>query len=281
MIEYKKEKNLLDIYDNISEFYNWCKNTPRRPDARCESEEANYSFTHTHSLEEAYDLMIYGDEELFKQIQAEKRKINVDKILGNAIRGKRIKQDIVGYQVNVPSYLVGIPTNMINEETTKKSQKIINLVVNTTVSAGQSTSDIIKCGIYYITIIDLLEKSGYRCNLYSMSNFSNSGEIAMQLLKIKTDREPFNIKKLAFVLANPSFQRRIGFKWTESCNCDTEPTHNAYGRPFTDDKKIKEILKDFTKTDFLSWSLQVDVENDLSIEKLVEKLENEGIKLGD
>lgn len=279
MIEYKKDKILLDIYDNISEFYNWCKKTPRREAAYKKSENDNYSFTHTHSLEEAYELMIYGDEELYKQINDEKKKIDVDKILGNAIKGKKIKQDIVGYQVNVPSYLIGIPTNMINEEITKKSQKIINLVINTTVSCGKSTSEIIKCGIYYITIIDLLEKMGYRCNLYSMSNFECSGEIGMQLLKIKTDREPFNIKKLAFVLANPSFQRRIGFKWTESCNCDTEPTHCSYGRPFTDDDEIRKILKRFTKTDFISWSLQTDTEDGLSVEKLIEKLKKDGIKI--
>ena len=281
MIEYKKNKILVDIYDNISELYNWCKNTPRRAGADNSSESGGYGFTHTRSLEEAYESMIYGDEELYKQIREEKRKIDIDKILGNAIKGQKEIQDVVGYQVNVANYLLGIPTDMINKEATKKSQKIINIIVNSTVSAGVRTSDIIKAGIYYITTIDLLEKIGYRCNLYAMSNFSSDGEIGMSMVKIKTDREPFNIKKLAFVLANPSFQRRINFKWTESCNCDTEPTHNFYGRPLTDNSEIKKILKDFTKIDFISWSLQDDVKCEINMNKIIENLKADGIRIGD
>ena len=281
MQQYKKNKIFVDIFENISELYNWCKKTPRRRGANNCSEDSGYSFTRTHTLEEAYELMIYGDEELYNKIKQEKRKIDVDKILGNAIKGKRIKKDIVGYQVNVPDFLVGIPTNMINEENTKKSQKIINLVINLTVNCGVRSSDIINAGIYYITIIDLLEKSGYRCNLYAMANFQYDGEIGMQMVKIKTDREPFNIKKLGFVLAHPSFQRRINFKWEESCNCETEPTHGAYSKPFTNDKRIKEILKNFTKIDFISWSLQDDVSEKIDIEKIIKKLKKDGIKIGD
>ena len=204
--------------------------------------------------------------------------MNIDKILGNAVKRNSTYNSVVGYQVNVPNYLSGVPTDMIANVPKKTSQKIINLIINVTISGGNSKESYKKAGAYYFAIIDLLEKSGYRCNIYVAICERSKDEIFM-FLRGKTDREPFNREKLAFILAHPGFFRRIGFKWIESCNCYGEPTRDGYGIPITDSDKIKRIAKKELKADFMVWNMQQDFR--VEIEDIIERLKEQGIKIGE
>jgi hypothetical protein len=126
-----------------------------------------------------------------------------------------------------------------------------------------------------------LEKGGYRCNLYIGDASQCSGEKTYCLTKIKTDREPFNIKKNIFTIMNPGFFRRILFKWCESCNSEVEFTQDGYGRPITSDETIKSDLDKTLKGNFMIWTFQKN-SNEVTIEKVLEDLEKKyGIKLGD
>lgn len=279
MLSIRKNEYILDCYSDISDLYRDIKDKKRRKTARLASEERDYSFTHTYTLDEAYNLMIHGDSKLYKEIKDTVKSLNIDKILGNVVKKSSLYNSVVGFQPNVPNFLKGIPTDMIAEKQNKKSQKILNIVINTTCSCGVNASDITKAGAYYYTIIDLLEKSGYRCNVYSMANFHTYEDDGYMLLRIKTDREPFNKEKIAFVIAHPSFQRRINFKWMEGCNCKGEPTRESYGRPITDDNKIKLVLNKELKADFIVWSMQEDYK--VKIERIIEKLKEQGIKIGE
>lgn len=279
MLSVRREGYILDCYNNISEFYNDIKNKKRRDGANNASEENESYFSGTKTLEEAYNLMLRGDEKLYSRINKNLKKLNIEKILGNVIKENSMYNDVVGYQVNVPNYLVGIPNDMINVKQNKKSQKILNIVINTTVSCGINASDIEKVGGYYYIIIDLLEKSGYRCNVYIMNNFKTYEDEGYMIVRGKTDREPFNKEKMAFLMAHPSFQRRIGFRWEEVCNCKGEPTHSGYGRPITDNEKIKSMVDKELKADFMIWSIQDDYK--VNIETIIEKLKKIGIKIGE
>ena len=279
MLSLRRKNYILDCYSNISELYNDLKDKKRRRGSEKASESGDYHFTGTRSLEEAYKLMIYGDNELYKRIKDTVRSLNIEKILGNVIKKNTTYNSVVGFQPNVPNYLKGIPTDMIAEKQNKKSQKILNIVVNTTCSCGIDKDEIEKAGAYYYTIIDLLEKSGYRCNVYAMANYKTSEDEGYMLVKVKTDREPFNKEKTAFVLAHPSFQRRINFKWEECCDSKGEPTEYAYGKPITDNEKIKNVLNKELKANFIVWSIQEDYK--VKIETLVNRLKEQGIKIGE
>ena len=50
MYLYKKDRLLVNSFENISSFYNYIEKTPRRRGVRQESEQADYDFTGTHSL---------------------------------------------------------------------------------------------------------------------------------------------------------------------------------------------------------------------------------------
>lgn len=277
----KREKLCMNVFPNISEFYNFLKKTPRRSGADNGSEERGSGWAGTKTLEEAYDLLLTGDENLYKIFQ-EKKDIKIDKMLGNAINRKKFKNDIVGFQPNVPNYLLGIPTDMINDVPMKLSQKVINIVLCMSVSAGVSANTIQDIGIKYAQVIDLLEKGGYRCNLYIAHAGLHSGEKDICLIRIKTDKEPFNLKKCVFPIAHPAMFRRIMFRWIECCDVDKELTTCGYGRPMEDKKYLQTIIEENLKSNFVVWNFQDKDYQSVGVPKIVEDLEkNYGIKLGE
>ena len=277
MFVYKKGKTLVNSFSNISELYNYIEKTPRRSGANNHSEDNDFGFTGTHSLEEAYDLLLSGDEELFNRFKSLK-KISVEKILGNVINRPKQINDIVGYQANVPQYLLGIPTNMINQQPKKTSQKVLNIIINLTVSCSVDRSHIEKVGNLYIQVLDLLEKAGYRVNLYMMQAEESHDYYYYSLVRIKTDKEPLNIKKCIFPIMHPSMNRRIFFKWEEVCDTTNEITHDGYGKPFTVTSIIKSTLDKILKSNFIIWNFQrwnngneIDVEAKSVLKELKEK----------
>ena len=279
MLSIRKSDYLIDVYNSISEIYNDLKDKKPRPHAKNESDNRyEAGWAGSNSLEDAYNLMLHGDSKLYKKIKDAVKKIDITKILGNVIKRNTNYNDVVGFQVNVPNYLAGVPIDMINNHPTKKSQKIINIIVNTSVSAGIDSDDIIKAGAYYYTIIDLLEKAGYRCNVYVMASYRHDDEGYM-VVRAKTDREPFNREKMAFLLAHPSFHRRVNFKWIECCPCKGEPTRSGYGTPITSEEHIKDVFDKELKSDFVVWSMQKDYK--VSIGDLINRLKEKGIKIGD
>lgn len=282
MFSYKKNNVLVNSFENISSLYKFINETPRRENARIESEENDEYFSGTSSLDEAYNLLLGGDEKLFEKFKS-LDKISIDKLLGNVINRPKEINDIVGFQANVPQYLLGIPTNMINQEPKRVSQKVLNIILNIAVSCGVDKDEIQKVGNLYIQVLDLLEKAEYRVNLYVMQASESCSNYYYSLVRIKTDREPFNIKKCIFPIMHPSMHRRIFFKWEESCDALNEITRDGYGRPHTDNKKIKEKLDKILKANFIVWNFQrwkngnsIDVETQSILKELKD---NYGIEI--
>lgn len=280
MLKIKKgDKLLINVFNNISELYNYCYKTPRRSGADKSSETGDFQFTNTRSLEEAYSLLLKGDEKLFKEIDKEAKKIDITKILGNAINRNVVINDVVGFQPNVPNFLMGIPTDMLNNKPRKRSQKIINICYNVSIHCGISHRQVKQAGTVYAKTIDILEKLGYRCNLYILSTTSYNGEHSYCLVRAKTDREPFNLKKMCFMLGNASYDRRVIFKWMESCDATYDMTHGAYGRPITDKETIRKELLNTLKLNLIIWNVQENQQ--VSVENVLNGLKEQGIEIKD
>lgn len=283
MFYYKQDKTLFNSFSDLSDFYNFIQKTPRRSGADNSSETGEPHWTGTKSYEEAIDLFLGGDEKLYEEFK-QGEKLDVSKILGNNINKKKYKNDLVGFQPNVPNYLMNIPNDMINEEPKKVSQKILNIAVSMSVSAGVSPSNIKKAGMLYLQILDLLEKAGYRVNLYIMTNTYAGGSDNYNfhcMIRIKTDREPLNIKKCVFPIAHPSMLRRLFFKWDESCDADYELTDDGYGRPNTNVSEIKKAIDKIVKSNFIIWKFQSIDKIEVATENILKELDEKyGIKIG-
>ena len=258
MIEINRKNSYLNKFDSIDELVNYVTTKKRKPGRGDSSDEEDYGFYKTENFKEAVELLKYGDEELYKKISNEKSKIKIENLLGNARNRQQYYNDLSGFMPNVANYMTGNPRSMINIRKNGVSQKIINIFLNIRVAAGVRADDVIKIGSKYLTIIDLLEKNGYRCNLYSgVANRNSSGDRhCVMMVRVKSDREPMNIKKLSFTLAHPSMQRRIKFRWMEVNDYEYDFTC-GYGQ-CESESYLKDMLSKELKDDFVIWNYEVD-----------------------
>lgn len=238
MINVFNNKNNISYYDSIEEFTNFIDNsTPMRYNS---SDDGDFDFTGTHSLKEASELCKYGDEELASYILQQSLTFdNVDTL--NKIRRSTIN-DVVGFMPNVPNYVIGIPNNMIRDNRNIIKSKVINIFISISAAWYISKEDIKKRCAEYVAAINALEEQGYRCNVYTGAVGTNYDKKIYNLLviKIKSDREPLNLAKMAFPLAHPSMLRRLKFRWMETIPLDFG---SGYGQSITNEKKINELLK--------------------------------------
>lgn len=276
MLEINDGINYINVFDNINELANYVTYKPRKPGRSNDSEDCDEDFTHTSSFEEAVNLLKYGDNKLFDLVKKEKANINVEKILGNAKRRQVYKNNIQGYIPNVANFLIGNPKNMIDIEKTKTSQRIINIFLNIRVDGFTSADVVTKIGVKYLSVIDILEKMGYRCNLYSGVANEDDGYYSFMLVRVKTDKEPLNMKKICFTIAHPSMQRRIKFKWMEVNDFDYNFTYGYGG--YVGVSTIKNKLSDKLRDNFIVWTYENDAKNK-SVENIIKDLKNDGINI--
>lgn len=275
---FDKVKN-IGYFDSIDEYINYLETeTSYDADRDDSSITGSESFTGTRSFAEAIDLCKYGDEALRSKIYEQTLKFDdIDTV--NKIKNSTVN-DVVGFMPNVPNYIIGIPTNMIRDNRTTIKSKIVNVYINLSASAHVSADKIKTNASKYVAAINKLEEEGYRCNIYcgNMATKYNNCKYGV-IVKIKSDKEPMNLAKMAFPLCHPSMLRRLSFKWIETIPIDF--THNGYGTPLDEDDEVTEILSyifNDTKITVLSLSENGgDVNDVINILKKKGMVTNEGI----
>lgn len=120
------------------------------------------------------------------------------------------KLDVVGHTVVVPLYLQGIPNSMISNKRVINN-KIVTIFYSPQAPHYVDQEDLINGASKLFKNIISLEEQGYRVNLYVIECQDGYG----YCIKLKTDRETLNIKKLCFPLVSSSMLRRIGFRIKE------------------------------------------------------------------
>lgn len=287
MLEIKTKRHYINVFNNITELAKYLDNRETkgtRGESSLDEDDDTVDFTETENFEEALNLMKYGDDFLYNKIKKEFKKIDINKIVGALNQRLKYKNDFYGCVPNVPSFLKGNPLNMINSKKNQPANRILNIFLNIRVNGHISSNQIISIGLKYLTIIDILEKSGYRCNLYS--GCANEGygdnEYSYLLVRVKTDKEPLNLKKICFTIAHPSMQRRIKFRWMEVNDNDLQRdyTRSGYGM-FDKPSHTKKVLDKKLKDNFIIFTYEdnVDVKSEMDIIKDLKK--EYGIKIGD
>ena len=204
------------------------------------SDNNNYGFTGTHSMEEARELLFHGWEDGAKHLKSKlDAKVNVN---NNGYRNKAF-YDIAGFQCSVPRYLQGIPTNMINNKRVVQKQKVVNITKDFGYSGATSTQTMMRESVKFLQAVDKLEKQGVRCNVF-VSFVSRSrkskGYIDIRV-KVKDSSQRMNLKQLAFPLAHPSMFRRIVFGLIERLE-DCKDFGSGYGQ-CTGWEEVKHLYK--------------------------------------
>ena len=183
-------------------------------------------------------------------IQSEKEVSKYEQ-MGNGVK-RKTKLDVVGYNVNVPLYLQGIPNCMINAHKTMVND-VINIVYDCGQTAEASASDLEKGAIETMKHIIDIERQHKRVNLYLVHCSTFDGDNGYVYgMKLKDAGEPLNIKKLAFPLCSPAMFRRIIFNCVETL---VEDECWGYGCTTHNTTTILEIVKQvFNKDTFSLWN---------------------------
>lgn len=189
------------------------------PLASCRTSDYAKKFAGSNSYEEAIDLFKNGipdkAEKLTNMLKAEEKMQPVQMM-------KRVNS-IQGFQPVVPLYLMGVPNNMISMKMKPVKQKVVNLYTNVSYLASTTAEQIEQECIKKFRLISKLESQNYRVNLslvfgtkvgYSGSNNINGVIVS---IKLKKANERLNVSKLAFPLTHPSMERRLMFRFIETC----------------------------------------------------------------
>lgn len=192
------------------------------------------SWCDTTSYDQAHEWLKFGHEYEGLETDLSKYKSNTGK------ETPRQFLDVVGYTPVVPLYLQGVPTCMLNQKKALNN-KIATFVYQLSVPCGVNQKDIMKTTTELMKNIIKLEKDGYRVNLYVM-NYNDNDNGYGYMIKLKTDRETLNIKKLCFPLVSSSMLRRIDFRVKERLYKDW--IGGGYGHGHNDETEIKQFIED-------------------------------------
>ena len=199
-------------------------------------------------------------------------KIKFDKYIQYS-NGYKIKQrnDIHGFVPIVPNAIIGLPLSMINQAREPKKVKGIDIFYNVSIRCGTSTEDIARKGAIMLSLIDALERKGFRVNLKVGSVCMKGNTVHGVITTIKHYDEPLNIRKLAYYLVNPSCLRRTFFKLKETIPELTDVTNNGYGTNHKFDKQRKR-LKAIYGEQLRIVDSSIMENTDISDDKLFEKM---------
>lgn len=208
------------------EFIKWCEKTNAK--LNCKSISSNKQFTGTDSWNEALDLAHGGWNEGVSKI---KNVIDKIEILGTETKFEAV-YDVTGDTVDIGRYLSNVPENMIQWELTEnKTHKVVNMYFNAGAGWDRTTDELINYGAVGLSVLDYLESSGTRVNLFVYVSTKQNGidcngnkidknskkrKSCDLIVQIKHESESLNLPICAFAICHPSFLRRFYFRWLEN-----------------------------------------------------------------
>lgn len=151
---------------------------------------------------------------------------------------------VSGDEVDVGLYLSGEPECMHDYEMleTPSFGKVAKIIVNLSASWQVSAETMFQRGAAAVLLIDALEQSGIRCEVWALPKCSsNKGESVKRGSRkeslvvhvcVKQADDPVELDRLAFMLAHPAAFRRLGFRMMEQEPAKSwagRNTHTGYG----------------------------------------------------
>ena len=227
-----KNSNYLN-FDSIAELVRDLDNSRtigNRPDESERSEGRDWC--DTSSYEEARECMLHG--KIYDNLSTDLNKYRTN---GCKTKNKNYL-DVVGFMPVVPMAIQNLPQSMINRKKTINN-KIVTIVYNCATPHYVKGSQIMETTTELMKNIIQLEQDGYRVNLY-VSEYNDDGSGFGFVVKLKTDRETLNIKKMCFPLVSSSFLRRIGFRIKERLYKDW--VGGGYGCASFNENGMKKLI---------------------------------------
>lgn len=214
-------KTVIEYFRTLDEFLETTQNRPlnavftdqkdRLSSERDESHKMKY-WSGTATYKDAENTMSQGYSEPLDQMK--KAILSIGQKENHA--KPKTYNDFVGFAPHVPNYLMNVPINMINRERIKPKINTIHLIYSICSASKTTPEDMIKGGINFISLVNSLEKQGYRVMIDIVFTTVSNGTTASVSMNLKQYGQATNLLKLAFPLVHPAMLRRFAFKWLET-----------------------------------------------------------------
>jgi hypothetical protein len=244
----KSKKTVAENFKTLDIFLDTISNRPLNavfmdkgtPSSMREEPKERDPWSGTHTYQDAENTMLNGYKEPLEKMK--KAILKIGQQDQNA--RPRSKNDFIGYAPNVPNYLMNVPINMINRDRIAPKVNTIHLTYSICTASHTTPEDMIKGGINFISLVNSLEKQGYRVKIDIIFTTVENGTTASVSLTLKEYSQATNLLKLAFPLVHPAMLRRFAFKWLETTpELKEKGFLYGYGKPLNyvvNDKLEKE-----------------------------------------
>lgn len=180
------------------------------------------------SFEETNDLIRNGYKEPLAQLKRELVKLNKQ----NVSQRKQPILSVTGTAVNVPRAMMGLPKSMYKRENEPIKKKTIHLMYGFSAVGRTKPTDLIQGGTMFLSLVNSLEKQGFRVKIDIMRCTTSSSKSAIgYTCTLKEYNQGLNLLKLCYPLVHPSMLRRTSFRWCETLpNLKDRAYRESYGQ---------------------------------------------------
>lgn len=231
---------IIETFDSVASFVNTINSRDRVQGSSRSSTQNDFDFTGTMSYDEANSLALYGDKKSAEKINASFRKLKLDSNHEQRAQAK-VKRSPVGSRPCVAAALQGHPNSMYRRTKVMVKKPICTIYYNMSASACEEQEDIADAGAKLAEVIQTIERSGVRVNLYVGNISRTDSEQTFVFAKVKDSMKDFNLLRMSYALINPSYFRRHWFHWVETCKQITASKWSCgYGRPLFESDEYKD-----------------------------------------
>ena len=205
-----------------------------------------YSWYHTNSYEEACNYAKFGWPDVLDELKKALRASIKRSAKFQVVQKSVPNSNIVGYVPHVPNAIQNLPKSMIMTERFPQKRKTIHVIYCNGGNCHEDPEFYLKAGTAMINALNIIERSGIQVKIDLCFKPSSCGEeYVCPTVTLKDYGQRFDLLKLCFPLANSSMQRRLGFRWLETCPTITKSDWAwGYGRTITNHDDCVEILGD-------------------------------------
>lgn len=139
----------------------------------------------------------------------------------------------LGEMVEPGEYFAGNPECFYTQEIVEQKKPVVKIGLHVSISWTYTSQDLINRGGAMLSLIEMIENQRINTELWGIILSTTKRKRLCYEVCIKKSSEPFDIDKLAFILAHPAMFRRIGFSLMECDTSEVRELHNVpgyYGR---------------------------------------------------
>lgn len=208
----------------------------------------NYSWDLGTDLNQAIKLLENGWPEGSKKVTELSAELGVENLVEQTCT--ILEPDFSGSILDVGEYINGNPEHFLEYTESEVPKPVIKICVPLSISACENAQSLVNRGVAMLALIDAIELTGASTEVWVNSYISAKDQYRiLSEIKIKASEEPFDVDKLAFIIAHPAFYRRIYFSFVENMNnriVSDIVNGRGYGRPETYKSEDYDILPDYS-----------------------------------